>query len=307
MSKERTGPVDREHTANVMKSLHALRSQDIATDVTLHCKDGEFRAHSVVLLTSPIADKVKARNSEIVDLSDLPASGVAVLLDYIYLGRARLSLENGLSALEVSRQLNVRDLFDKCRKFICPFMIDPTKGFGGLDQPEATNSKSEAPVLPPIALSKRNSATSLTSGVSTSSRSKLDLTDIGRNSGTKKSVSSPEPEKKEVNGISRNLSSPPANMQNSTRRIIVRPPEPITTVNDYVKPIPKKSTPPREEIPDDRSEIESIASSYTETTITPSSSDTDSKDNEDSHLSDQSDKTTSSLGRFSFIHSKTTC
>ncbi|CBY35885.1 unnamed protein product [Oikopleura dioica] len=69
MSKERTGPVDREHTANVMKSLHALRSQDIATDVTLHCKDGEFRAHSVVLLTSPIAEKVKARNSEIVDLS----------------------------------------------------------------------------------------------------------------------------------------------------------------------------------------------------------------------------------------------
>ena len=134
MSKERTGPVDREHTANVMKSLHALRSQeriftfkiwhltsdmsysffdiltfdiwylaclffdiltfyiyhwrfseirifeglnkfylnprqDIATDVTLHCKDGEFRAHSVVLLTSPIAEKVKTRNSEIVDLS----------------------------------------------------------------------------------------------------------------------------------------------------------------------------------------------------------------------------------------------
>jgi len=62
--------------------------------------------------------------------SDLPASGVAVLLDYIYLGRARLSLENGLSALEVSRQLNVRDLFDKCRKFICPFMIDPTKESG---------------------------------------------------------------------------------------------------------------------------------------------------------------------------------
>ena len=62
--------------------------------------------------------------------SDLPASGVAVLLDYIYLGRARLSLENGLSALEVSRQLNVRDLFDKCRKFICPFMIDPTKENG---------------------------------------------------------------------------------------------------------------------------------------------------------------------------------
>jgi hypothetical protein len=32
----------------------------------------------------------------------------------------------------------------------------------------------------------------------------------------------------------------------------------------------------------------------------------DSKDNEDSHLSDQSDKTTSSLGRFSFFDSKTT-
>ena len=50
-----------------------------------------------------------------------------MLLDYLYLGRARLSLENGLSALEVSRRLNMRDLFDKCRKFICPFMLDPAK------------------------------------------------------------------------------------------------------------------------------------------------------------------------------------
>ena len=59
---------------------------------------------------------------------DLPSSGVSVLLDYLYLGRARLSLENGLSALEVSRRLNMRDLFDKCRKFICPFMLDPGTG-----------------------------------------------------------------------------------------------------------------------------------------------------------------------------------
>ena len=40
--------------------------------------------------------------------SDLPSSGVAVLLDYVYLGRARLSLENGLSALEVSRRLHMK-------------------------------------------------------------------------------------------------------------------------------------------------------------------------------------------------------
>ena len=49
--------------------------------------------------------------------SDLPSSGVSVLLDYLYLGRARLSLENGLSALEVSRRLNMRGRVRQSRLF----------------------------------------------------------------------------------------------------------------------------------------------------------------------------------------------
>ncbi|CAG5104650.1 Oidioi.mRNA.OKI2018_I69.chr1.g1421.t1.cds [Oikopleura dioica] len=194
---------------------------------------------------------------------------------------------SGLGSLTLCPEIDCTSIGTYKGQYRCPVGKNGNCGFGGLDQPV------EAPV--PIAgVSKRNSATSLTS--STSSRSKLDLSDIGINKKT-----SPEPEKKPLPASSpeRNLSSPPANMQSSVRRIVVKPPEPLSTVSDYLKPVPKKSSPTPEEIPEDRSEIESIASSYTETTITPSSSDTDSKDNEDSRLSDQSDKTTSSLGKFS--------
>jgi len=126
-SKERSGPVDREHTANLMKTLHAMRADGIGCDLRVECKDGEFEAHSVVLHAAGLEDRIKNVSNGVLNFRDLPSSGVSVLLDYLYLGRARLSLENGLSALEVSRRLNMRDLFDKCRKFICPFMLDPAK------------------------------------------------------------------------------------------------------------------------------------------------------------------------------------
>merc|ERR1712128_91953 len=126
-SKERSGPVDREHTANLMKTLHGMRADGIGCDLRVECKDGEFEAHSVVLHAAGLEDRMKNITNGVLNFSDLPSSGVSALLDYLYLGRARLSLENGLSALEVSRRLNMRDLFDKCRKFICPFMLDPAK------------------------------------------------------------------------------------------------------------------------------------------------------------------------------------
>jgi hypothetical protein len=73
------------------------------------------------------------------------------------LGRARLSLENGLSALEVSRRFNLKDLFDKCRKFICPFMLDPAKlsmngigmNYGALHSEGSVGSKSALDYSPP--------------------------------------------------------------------------------------------------------------------------------------------------------------
>lgn len=61
---------------------------------------------STCLFSSSV--KLKSFLFKIAVWSDLPSSGVAVLLDYVYLGRARLSLENGLSALEVSRRLHMK-------------------------------------------------------------------------------------------------------------------------------------------------------------------------------------------------------
>lgn len=45
------------------------RAQGIATDLTVQCKDGEFKAHSVVLLTSGLADRVKEARENVLDLS----------------------------------------------------------------------------------------------------------------------------------------------------------------------------------------------------------------------------------------------
>ena len=62
--------MDREHTANIMKTLHSLRDQGIGTDLTLRCKDGEFSAHSIILLTSDLSGRVKDSRDGIMDLSN---------------------------------------------------------------------------------------------------------------------------------------------------------------------------------------------------------------------------------------------
>ena len=71
-SKERSGPVDREHTANLMKTLHAMRADGIGCDLRVECKvlsifrtcsklfkDGEFEAHSIVLHAAGLEDRMK--------------------------------------------------------------------------------------------------------------------------------------------------------------------------------------------------------------------------------------------------------
>ena len=49
--------------------LVVFRAQGIATDITVQCKDGEFKAHSVVLLASGLAERVKeSRDKNLLDL-----------------------------------------------------------------------------------------------------------------------------------------------------------------------------------------------------------------------------------------------
>lgn len=66
-SKERSGPVDREHTSNVMKTLHAMRADGIGCDIRVECKDGEFDAHSIVLQAAGLEDRVKNIKNGILD------------------------------------------------------------------------------------------------------------------------------------------------------------------------------------------------------------------------------------------------
>ena len=44
------------------------RAQGIATDLTVQCKDGDFQAHSVVLLASGLADRVRVAKENVLDL-----------------------------------------------------------------------------------------------------------------------------------------------------------------------------------------------------------------------------------------------
>lgn len=276
ISKERAGPVDREHTANVMKTLHSLRAQGIATDITVQCKDGEFKAHSVVLLASGLADRVKeSRDKNLLDLSELPASGVAVLLDYVYLGRARLSLENGLSALEVSRRLNMRDLFDKCRKFICPFMLDPSKiTMAGLPS-ELTDKRIEVKIDQKIDKTKLY-------GMPANDKFKKEVVKLS-DSLVKNPVTSPLP----------------ANMQSAVKRVLPHKSARVSSSSETNGGASPENGKLDQDDKDDKSDLESVASTYTtgSETVTPSSSDNDETESQmTGNDSDNSAGTTSSLG-----------
>ena len=105
---------------NLSSSFKSLREDRVFTDVTLACEDGEqqVEAHKIILAaSSPMFQNLLAgdrrQSHQLIYLRGVQLSNLAAVMDFIYLGEARLLQEDLQSFLSLANDLQLRGLESK--------------------------------------------------------------------------------------------------------------------------------------------------------------------------------------------------
>ena len=108
-----------DFSENLNSSFKSLREDSMFTDVTLACEDGKRRveAHKIILAaSSPMFQNLLSGNKQpcqLIYLRGVQLKDLEAVMDFIYLGEARLPQENLESFLSLANDLQLRGLESK--------------------------------------------------------------------------------------------------------------------------------------------------------------------------------------------------
>ena len=108
-----------DFSENLNSSFKSLREETVFTDVTLACEDGKRRveAHKIILAaSSPMLQNLLSGNKQpcqLIYLRGVKLNDLEAVMDFIYLGEARLPQENLESFLSLANDLQLRGLESK--------------------------------------------------------------------------------------------------------------------------------------------------------------------------------------------------
>ncbi|XP_063813049.1 kelch-like protein 35 [Pseudophryne corroboree] len=136
MAQEHTRPcVGTCHANEILQSLNASRQSGVFTDVTLLVEGQTFPCHKVILSSKSsyframFSNSLKETNLNVVDLHELSASSISLVLDFMYEGKPQLQEDNVQDILQASDLLNIFSLRNACVNFI-DGQLDPSNCVG---------------------------------------------------------------------------------------------------------------------------------------------------------------------------------
>ena len=109
-----TWPPWHSYSDHLKEMMHILKTDDTFTDVTLVSDDGrKIRAHKAVLgASSPIMkDMMTRKDTNIVGLEGISLEEIDSILQFIYLGEAKLKPDRMEQFLDAAQKLKVKELF----------------------------------------------------------------------------------------------------------------------------------------------------------------------------------------------------
>ena len=113
-----------QHAQSVLAALENLRRREELCDVVLKVAEREIKAHRVVLAAvSPYfnamftSDLVESKQ-EVVSLNDLDPFAVQMVVEFAYIARVNITVDNVQSLLTVASLLQVEPLVEKCCYFL---------------------------------------------------------------------------------------------------------------------------------------------------------------------------------------------
>ena len=114
-----------DHHTLLGERLNDYRNSETFCDVIVQCDDGtEFPAHRVILAAmseyfhTSFCGSFMDSNAKVYHLSGVDAKSMAYLLDYFYTGNIKMSTTNIAEILHAADFLLVKQLKDKCKKFL---------------------------------------------------------------------------------------------------------------------------------------------------------------------------------------------
>ena len=112
------------HAQSILTALENLRKREELCDVVLKISETEIKAHRVILaavspyfnvmFTGDLAESKK----NVVELNNLDASAVSIVVEFAYVAQANITTENVESLLTVASFLQVQSLVEKCCRFL---------------------------------------------------------------------------------------------------------------------------------------------------------------------------------------------
>ena len=113
-----------QHAQSVLAALENLRRREELCDVILKVAEREIKAHRVVLAAvSPYfnamftSDLVESKQ-EVINLTDLDPLAVQMVVEFAYVARVNITVDNVQSLLNVASLLQVETLVEKCCYFL---------------------------------------------------------------------------------------------------------------------------------------------------------------------------------------------
>ncbi|XP_069479198.1 kelch repeat and BTB domain-containing protein 4 [Ambystoma mexicanum] len=116
---------DRSHCSRVAQSIMKLCLEDeLFADVTISVEGKEFQLHRLVLsaqscfFRSMFTSNLKEAHNRVIELQDVSAAVFQLLVDYIYHGTVKLSVEELPETYEVADMYQLTCLFEECSRFL---------------------------------------------------------------------------------------------------------------------------------------------------------------------------------------------
>ena len=113
-----------QHAQSLLAALERLRTREELCDVTLKIAETEIKAHRVVLAAvSPYFNAMftgdhKESRQNVIQLNGLDPSAVCSFVEFAYVAKVKITVDNVQSLLTVASLLQVESLAEKCCHFL---------------------------------------------------------------------------------------------------------------------------------------------------------------------------------------------
>ncbi|XP_044764254.1 kelch-like protein 17 [Coccinella septempunctata] len=124
-----------DHSNHALNNIQRMRQHGQLCDITLRIGVEKFRAHKVVLASvssyffAMFNGDMKEQSLPEIQIHDLDATAVGLLLDYAYTGKINITPDNVQVLLPASSALQMQDVREACCKFLLK-QLHPTNCLG---------------------------------------------------------------------------------------------------------------------------------------------------------------------------------